>query len=111
MVEYETTTGEVTQYNAKEIAAMIKEDPTYGGGKVRLLSCGAGSLKSKFAQELADELGQEVIAPTETLWVSEGGQLFISDSSYLADMWYNDGNIDNSIQSTGYWKPFTPRMG
>lgn len=108
MVEYETTSGESTRYTAKELAVMIREDPEYKGGNVRLLSCGAGSLRSKFAQELADELGKEILAPTETLWVAEEGQMFISDSEILARMWYNNGEIDNRFKSTGYWKPFKP---
>ena len=62
-------------------------------------------------QELADALGQEVLAPTETLWVGEKGELFISNSEVLADMYYNDGSIDYSIHQTGRWKPFYPEGG
>lgn len=107
-IEYETTNGVSTKYSASEFAEILLNDPNYHGGKVRLLSCGAGSDKSGFAQELARILGKEVLAPTETLWVGEEGDLFISDNEILADMWYNNGEIDNSILQTGRWKPFYP---
>jgi len=110
-IEYETTNGISTKYSGTEFAKILKNDPDYHGGKVRLLSCGAGSDRSRFAQELADALGQEVLAPTETLWVGEKGELFISNSEVLADMYYNDGNIDYSIHQTGRWKPFYPEGG
>lgn len=109
LVEYETNNGMWVKYNAKDIADMIREEPSYGGGKIRLLSCGAGSSRSNFAQELANELGVEVLAPTETLWVAPNGEMFISDNEILADMWYNKGDIDYSFQPTGRWRPFTPK--
>lgn len=109
LVEYETTTGEMVRYNAKEAADMIREDPSYQGGNIRLLSCGAGASRSGFAEELAKELGVEVLAPTETLWVADNGEMFITDSKILAEMWYNNGEIDNTFHSTGYWKPFGPK--
>lgn len=109
MIEYETTNGVLTRYTAKEFAEILRNEPTYRGGNIRLLSCGAGSRKSEFAQELANELRVIVLAPTETLWTSEGGDLFISDSDILAQMWYNDGEIDHSIKSTGEFKEFSPK--
>ena len=108
-IEFVTNNGVSTKYSAKEFADTLREDPSYKGGKVRLLSCGAGSKVSDFAKDLAIELGQEVLAPTETLWVGENGELFISDNEILADMWYNDGKIDNTIRQTGRWKPFAPK--
>lgn len=108
-VMYETTNGQETLYTGKEYAEIIKQDPNYHGGKVRLLSCGMGNENSKFIQEFANELGVEVMAPTETLWIGNNGELFISDNDYLADMWYNDGKIDNSINQTGRWRFYSPK--
>lgn len=108
LVEHETTNGRWEQYTASEFGDMIRNDPAYHGGNVRLLSCGTGAKTSNFAQELADKLGVEVLAPTETLWVSENGELFISDSDILAQLWYNDGEIDHGIRQTGKWEKFSP---
>ena len=87
---------------------MLRSDPEYHGGQIRLLSCGVGSSESGFAQELADELGVNILAPTESLWTADGGELFISDSDTLAEMWYNNYNIDNSVKPTGRWELFKP---
>lgn len=108
LVEMDTNTGISTQYTAQEFADMLRQDPSYGGGKIRLLSCGAGSDSTGFAQELANYLRQDVMAPTETLWVAENGELFISDNDILAEMWYNNGEIDNTIKQTGKMKVFSP---
>lgn len=108
MVVYDTTSGITTKYTAGEFAEIIKVDPEYHGGNIRLLSCGAGSEESQFAKGLATAMNKEILAPTETLWVSDNGELFITDSDKLAEMWYNDGDIDNSFHSTGYWKTFKP---
>lgn len=69
MVLYNTKLGKDTEYTAKEFADSIKTDPGYNGGNIRLLSCGAGSEESIFAQEFANEMNKEILAPTETLWV------------------------------------------
>lgn len=108
MVLYNTKLGKDTEYTAKEFADSIKTDPGYNGGNIRLLSCGAGSEESQFAQEFANEMNKEVLAPTETLWVADHGELFISNSDTLAQMWYNDGEVDDSFKSTGHWKTFKP---
>ena len=79
VVTYQTNNGVNTQYSGREFAGVIKSDPSYHGENVRLLSCGAGSESSGFAQELANALKRYVMAPTETLWVGENGQIFISN--------------------------------
>lgn len=107
-VMYETTNGKTTYFTARDYADIILNDPEYDGGKVRLLSCGMGNKENGFAGELASILKQEVLAPTETLWVGKNGEMFISDNDVLAEMWYNDGDINHSIKETGTWKRFTP---
>ena len=103
-VEYVTTAGKSTFYSAKEYAKIIQDDDSYRGGKVRLLSCGMGSDGTTFAQELANNLGKEVIAPTETLWTNEDGELFVTNSRHLAEMWYDGVKVNQS----GRWKVFVP---
>lgn len=108
-VAYETVNGQESEYTAKEFAEIIRNDPEYHGGRIRLLSCGSGSGKNCFAQQLADELNREVIAPTETLWVTEKGELFVSDNQVLAELWYDQGALDSGIKQTGEMKRFLPR--
>ena len=45
------------------------------------------------------------MAPTEKVWVDQDGEIFISDSDTLADMWYNGENV----RATGSWKLFVPK--
>ena len=104
-VEYETTGGKFTSYTAKEYAEILRSDPEYHNGNIRLLSCNVGATENGFAQQLADELGVEVLAPTETLWTNEKGDCFISNSDVVADLWYAKENV----QPTGEWKRFMPR--
>lgn len=107
-VEYETNNGIIQQLTAKEYANVIKSDPSYKGGNIRLLSCGMGNEKTYFAKELANELNVIVLAPTEILWVGEDGDLFISNNEILMDLWYNNNHINTDIKSTGEWKKYSP---
>ncbi|MEV1076080.1 WXG100 family type VII secretion target [Micromonospora parva] len=55
--------------NAAQIAAAVRENPAYDGGPLRLVSCYAGTVKpdvdaAPLAQQVADELGVSVLAPT-----------------------------------------------
>ncbi len=109
LVEIELTSGKTAQFTAAEFADILESDPEYHGGSIRLLSCGTGSEQSRFAQELADAIGQDVLAPTETLWIADNGEIFISDKESLAQLWYNDGHIIHSIKQTGKMKLFHPR--
>ncbi|MCQ2499777.1 MAG: hypothetical protein MJ117_00350 [Lachnospiraceae bacterium] len=107
-VVYESTNGQNVYFSAREYADIIREEPTYKGGDIRLLSCGMGNEKNGFAKELAEILGRNVLAPTETLHVGDNGELFITDYEWLADLWYNDGKVDYSFNQTGYWKNYEP---
>ena len=64
----------------RTLAGIIESDTGYTGGPVRLLSCSAGALDEGIAQNLANKLGVEVIAPTDTLWIYKNGRLVIGPS-------------------------------
>lgn len=70
---------------------LVKKDDGYTGGKIRLISCGAGA--GKFAQNLANKMGVEVIAPTDTVWAWANGELTIGATQF---------------DKTGKWKSFKP---
>lgn len=104
-IEHVTSNGQTEKYNAKQFADILKSDPEYHGGNVRLLVCNAGEKDDGFAQQLARHLGVRVMAPSETLWTrDQDGELFISNIEILAEMWYN--GID--VEATGSWRIFEP---
>lgn len=94
-------TGEViSEFSAHEMAAYINASQRYEHGKtVRLISCSAGAKEDGLAQQLADELNAIVIAPTETLYVTATGDMYITDSPL--------GQFEKI--NTGEWKIFSPR--
>lgn len=60
----------------------------YDGTPVRLISCGAGSDTSKIAQEVADELKVNVLAPSDTVWAYPNGKLVVGpDASTNTGNW------------------------
>lgn len=92
----------------EEYAMRIKESSTYKGGNIRIISCQAGAKEDGAAQRLANALGVDVYAPTETVHVTENGEMFVTDSDILAEMWYTED--DRSVyKQTGTWKLFKPR--
>ena len=86
--------GKESTVSVKEMAAMLKENPEYHGGSIRLISCEAGADGSVVAQGLADEMGVKVLAPSDVLWVHENGTMGIGAEP-------ND--------NTGEWREFDPR--
>jgi hypothetical protein len=65
----------------------------YQGGDVRLLSCSTGACDAGAAQNLANKIGANVMAPTDTLWIHRNGALTIGP---------------NSAVNTGVWRVFSP---
>lgn len=90
----------------KQVAKLIKNSSNYSNQNIRLLSCQAGYGEEKsLAQQLANELGVKVQAPTEILAIDNTGKTFISDNQFLIDMWSNG----ERVQETGRWETFEPR--
>lgn len=63
-------------------------------------------LENGFAQQLANIMKVNVIAPTETLWVKEDGDMLITDNEILADLW----SQGEKVHQTGVWKFFKPQL-
>ncbi|MDO4647419.1 MAG: minor capsid protein [Eubacteriales bacterium] len=91
----------------EEFAERIKNSRSYHGGKIRLISCQAGAKEDGAARKVADILNVKVLAPTEVVNVNEEGEIFVSDSDVLAEMWYNG----EKVSETGEWKLFIPKRG
>ena len=80
-----------TNINVIEFAGYVKESGFYEGGKIRLVSCGTGNMNAKTAQWFADEMGVDVLAPTEN-----------------ANLYYNYLKIYDDDGNEGAWQVFSP---
>ena len=86
--------GKWVKLDQRSLALMIKKDPGYRSGGIRLISCSTGKLDFGFAQNLANKLGVTVKAPTDTVWVWPNGRLTVGPSQ---------------MQNTGSWRIFKPK--
>ena len=78
----------------RRLANYVKQSTGYKSGPIRLLSCNAG--EKDFAQNFANKMGVEVIAPSTTIWAFASGKITIGPTSY---------------ENTGKWLRFKPRKG
>ena len=67
------TPTDVSGLSPSELAARIESNPGWGGQNVRLLSCSTGCPTGTYAQELSNDLGVTVQAPTTDFYVSSRG--------------------------------------
>lgn len=96
----------VVAVEAKEFAEIIRADPDWNGEPIRLFACDTGKGPECFAQQLADELGVDVIAPTELAWSNVRGE------SWAATGHYNDnGELVTTWPPDGKFVTFFPRKG
>lgn len=86
--------GEWVSLSHRSLAKFMKNNG-YRGGPVRLISCSAGGYPHGVAKDLANKLGAEVLAPTDTLWVHPSGRLTIGPTDDL---------------DTGKWRQFLPGL-
>lgn len=95
----------IERVSPQKLSELISNSSNYTKGKkIRLLSCQSAYGDNSIAQQLADILGVEIIAPTEVLAISNDGETFISDNLLLIDMWCNGENVEQ----TGFWKHIKP---
>jgi len=80
--------------SVKEFAEILKNSPVYNGGSIRLVSCETGASDAITAQYLANYLGEEVMAPTNIVWVYQDGEMIIGPDQYT---------------NTGTWEIFKPK--
>jgi RHS repeat-associated protein len=88
-----TSWSDGTNFSHRVLARLIEQDPTYQGGPIRLLSCSTGASACGAAKNLANKLGVEVMAPTDTLWAFPSGRLVIGPTY---------------TRNTGSWVVFSP---
>lgn len=73
--------------------------------KIRLIACNAGKFDDGFAQAMADELGVEILAPDQFVYIDFDGRMILaqSDNEYKKI-------IIGAARSTGTWRTFVPRV-
>ncbi|MBP3459528.1 MAG: RHS repeat-associated core domain-containing protein, partial [Lachnospiraceae bacterium] len=85
--------GKWEYINQRSLATFLKNNPEYNGGAVRLISCSTGAKPDGIAQQLANKLGVDVLAPSDTLYIYQNGSTVIGPNPYT---------------NTGDWKLFMP---
>ncbi len=71
-----------TNMSPRLLASVIRHSEGWNGQKIRLLSCSTGAANGDdycFAEELANALGVEVMAPDDVLYIGANGQLDIGE--------------------------------
>lgn len=88
------------EMNPGHIADAVRQNPAYTGGPVRLVSCHSGTIAAgreelPIAQQVANDLGVPVKAPTNAVGVSR----------------FPKGPETPDIKGGGYWRTFLPMAG
>lgn len=71
-----------TNMSPRLLASVIRHMDGWNGQKIRLLSCSTGKQIGEeycFAEELANALGLTVKAPSDTLYISKHGVIYIGE--------------------------------
>ena len=85
--------GKWQYIDQRSLANFLKHNPEYNGGPVRLISCSTGAKSDGIAQQLANKLGVDVMAPSDTLYIYPNGSTVIGPNPYT---------------NTGSWENFKP---
>lgn len=86
--------GKWRDIDQRRLATYVKQSSGYKSGPIRLMSCNAG--EKDFAQNFANKMGVEVIAPSTTIWASATGKIVVGSAPYRND---------------GKWLKFKPNKG
>ncbi|MET0812326.1 MAG: hypothetical protein ABWY03_04675 [Microbacterium sp.] len=93
--------GDGTMMDAATFADVVRRRTDWDGETpIRLFSCDTGRQPDGFAQQLSNELGVDVTAPTTPVWSRPGGDPFVTDIDPVtgAPVW----------PPSGTWVQFSP---
>lgn len=100
-----TVSVDGAELTATDFAEVVAHETNWNGEPIRLFSCNTGEEVGGFAQQLADELGIQVTAPTETVWSVEGGTPIIGNAVFDPVT----GLYGPPAPSSGEWLTFMPQ--
>ena len=83
---------------AEEFVEILRKDPNYKGGNIRLVACQVAANGGSIPKYISREMNITVIAPTETVNVEFDGNIILAD---------RDDDARMGIQ-TGEWLVFEP---
>ena len=92
--------GVKREVNWRVAAKIIRSNKDYKNQNLRLLSCNTGQLDNGFAQNLANKLNRNVLAPTRALWTDKYGRHFVAGMD-------SNGNVNDTDKGT--FKLFKPQ--
>lgn len=95
------------ELDALGLAELVRSDPEWGGRPVRLVSCATGRGENPIAAQLADELGVEVRAPDDSVWIGHDGSVVVAPPKVVVI-----GGREYKVPDTGNsgtWRVFAPR--
>ena len=87
--------GQTVNMNAKQFAEYLRNSLDFNGGNIRLISCNTGANAKGFAQQLANQLGVNVLAPKKAVYIWSNGHLTIGQGAIKG-------------LNLGKWKLFKP---
>jgi hypothetical protein len=90
------------------LAKMLKHRQDYNGECIRMLSCLTGAKEDGFAQNLANKMNKEVLAPSDILWAGQKGEFAISEMETVIDPTTGEKSFRPKIPHTGKWNNFEP---
>ncbi|WP_296954504.1 hypothetical protein [uncultured Dialister sp.] len=97
--------GKLLSINHRILARLLKSNPEYKDGAIRLLSCSTGKIPNGFAQNLANKLNRPVKAPTSFLWAWPSGIYLVADGHIV------NGSPQPLLNRLGKFKTFYPQGG
>ena len=79
---YKDKDGNETLLNVSEFTKILKESGLYQGGKIRLILCETAAEGAYTAQWFANDMGVEVLAPTDIVWIDFEGNITIGPDEF-----------------------------
>lgn len=90
--------GLESNVSAEEFVSILRQDPNYHGGNIRLIACQTASNGGHIPKYIARNMNITVVAPTETVVIDRDGNMILADND-------EDALAGNE---TGEWLVFEP---
>lgn len=95
---FKNADGLESNVSAEEFVRILRQDPNYHGGNIRLIACQTAADGGNIPKYIAKNMNITVIAPTETVVVDSDGNMILANDDEDARMW----------NETGEWLVFEP---